>query len=191
MVNMNSPVLALNSGMVPVDVCNIKEAICLQYLKKAAPIRVEEDIPIRSQFLSFPLPRVITLLNYHKIPKKKVVYSRLNIIYRDDMICQYCGEKHTIPELTVDHIIPISKWKFIHANRKPKHVNSWENQVAACKSCNKRKGSKMLKESGMRLIKKPNEPQYMPFLVISRDKAEKFGWIEYLNYNVRIVDAIR
>ena len=31
----------------------------------------------------------------------------------------------------------------------------------------------------------------MPYLVISRDKADKYGWIEFLNYNVRVVEAIR
>jgi hypothetical protein len=42
----------------------------------------------------------------------------------------------------------------------------------------------------MKLIKEPVEPQYMPYLVISKQKANKYGWIEFLKYNARIVDMI-
>lgn len=190
MVNLYAPVLALNSGMVPIDVYNVKEAVCSLVSGKSRSIRDDEDQPIRSQYLSIPLPRVIMLLNFNKIPKRKVVYSRLNIIYRDDMKCMYCGKRFKINELTIDHIIPISRWREIPSRAKPDHVNSWENQVAACMECNRKKGNKLLKEANMHLIRKPFEPKYMPFLVISRDKAEKFGWMDFLSFNARVVEYI-
>jgi 5-methylcytosine-specific restriction endonuclease McrA len=176
--------------MVPIDICNVKEAIVLQILKKAEAVKVDESRNIHSQYLTLPLPRVIMLFNFHKIPKKKVVYSRLNIIYRDDMRCQYCGKRFRMDELTVDHIIPLSKWNSIPPERRPADPNSWENQVCACRRCNTVKGNKMLNECRFTLLRKPVEPKYMPYLVISRDKAHKYGWIEFLNYNVRIVEAI-
>ncbi len=187
---LDSPVLTLNSGMIPIHICNVKEAITLQILKKAEAIKVDENYTIHSQYLSIPLPRVIMLFNFHKIPKKQVVYSRLNVIYRDDMRCQYCGGRFTMDQLTVDHVIPLSRWDAIPPNKKPLNPNSWENQVCACKICNARKGNKLLEECHFSLLKSPSEPKYMPYLIISRDKANKYGWLEFLSYNVRIVEAI-
>ncbi|MBA7716213.1 hypothetical protein ES703_125280 [subsurface metagenome] len=187
---LNAPVLTLNSGMVPIHICNVKEAVILQVLNKAEAIKVDEKYTIRSQFLSIPLPRVIMLFNFHKIPKKRVVYSRLNIIYRDDMRCQYCGNRFGMDKLTVDHVIPLSKWVMVPPEKRPENPNSWGNQVCACKTCNARKGNKLLSECGFTLVKKPVEPKYMPYLIITRDKADKYGWLEFLNYNVRIIEAI-
>jgi len=30
----------------------------------------------------------------------------------------------------------------------------------------------------------------MPYLVISRAHADKYGWLEFLNFNARVVDFI-
>ena len=188
---LDSPVLTLNSSMIPIDICNVKEAVILQILNKAEAVKVDENYVIHSQYLSIPLPRVIMLLNFHRIPRKKVVYSRLNIIYRDDMRCQYCGKRFKINELTVDHVIPISRWDEIPPSKKPESPNSWENQVAACRRCNTIKGNKLLEETHLKLLKQPVEPKYMPYLVISKQKAKQYGWLEFLNYNVRIIEAIQ
>ncbi|MFW6139662.1 MAG: HNH endonuclease [Spirochaetota bacterium] len=176
--------------MVPIDICSVKQAITLQVLNKAEAVKVDNNYSIRSQYLCLPLPRVIMLLNFHKVPRKKVVHSRLNIIYRDDMKCQYCGKRFKMDHLTVDHVIPVSRWDDISSNHKPESPNSWENQVCACKTCNIKKGNLLPGECGFKLIRKPVEPRYMPYLVISRDKADKYGWLEFLNYNVRIVELI-
>ena len=66
--------------------------------------------------------------------------------FRRTYTCQYCG-KHT-KNLTIDHIYP-------------KHLggpHTWENVVAACPSCNHRKGGRTLKESGMKLLSVPKAP---------------------------------
>ena len=186
---LNSPVLTLNTGMIPIDICNVRDAVTLQILKKAEAVKVDHNQLIRSQFLALPLPRVIMLFNYHKIPRKQVVHSRLNIIYRDDMRCQYCGDRFSIEHLTVDHVIPLSRWREVATNLSIK-PNSWENQVCACRYCNTRKGNQLISECGMKLIKKPVEPKYMPYLIISRQKADQYGWNEFLNYNVRVVEMI-
>ncbi len=185
-----SPVLILNSGMTPIDICRVKDAIVLQVMEKAIAIKVEQNQRIRSQYLSFPLPKVIILLNYYKIPRKKVVYSRLNIIYRDDMRCMYCGERYSMDFLTVDHIIPRSRWDNVPKDKRPEVINCWENQVCACKTCNAIKGNKLLHECGLKLRKQPKEPKYIPHLIISRVKAERHGWLEFLTHNVKIVDFI-
>jgi 5-methylcytosine-specific restriction endonuclease McrA len=187
---LNAPVLTLNSGMVPIHICNVRQAITLQVLKKAEAVKVDENHVVRSEYLTIPLPRVIMLFNFHKIPKKRVFFSRLNVIYRDDMCCQYCGRQFSMDKLTVDHVIPLSRWLSVPYERRPKEPNSWENQVCACKICNALKGNKLIEECDMTLIRKPVEPKYMPYLVISREKADRYGWLEFLNYNVRIIEAI-
>ncbi len=190
MVNMFAPVLTLNTGMVPIDVVNVREAVTMQYLNKVRPVKVDEDQLIRSPSIIYKLPRVIMLVGFNKIPRRKVVFSKLNVIYRDDMTCQYCGDKFAINKLTVDHVIPVSRWRYVPARNKPGHVHGWENQVAACGPCNRKKGNRLLKECGFKLRSKPFEPKYMPFLVITRNNAERYGWLEFLNYNARIIEAI-
>jgi len=190
-MNLNQPVLVLNAGMIAIDIVTVRDAICMWYLGKSRVI-VEDDVEkIHSISLSIPLPRVISLLKFNRIPKRKVVYSKLNVIYRDDCTCQYCGKQLPINKLTVDHVIPVSRWHSIPAYKKPESVHSWENQVAACFSCNRRKGNRLLSEINMKLLKKPKEPKYQPHLVVARSKAEYYGWINYLqSFNCKIVDVI-
>ena len=72
--------------------------------------------------------------------------SRKNILKRDNHTCQYCSIS-SVP-MTVDHIIPKQKGG----------EDTWYNLVAACVSCNTKKGSRTPRESQMRLKKKPRKP---------------------------------
>lgn len=60
--------------------------------------------------------------------------------------CAYCGKKITKTEMTVDHIIPVNRFK----NDKGKvlmflfgldDINGLENLAPACRRCNERKGT--------------------------------------------------
>jgi len=99
--------------------------------------------------------------------------SRREVFLRDGFACQYCGE-HT-QKLTLDHIVP--------RHRGGSH--SWENLVAACGTCNHRKGGRLPEEAGMRLRKTPDEPacdpytMYSPYLADPRNEA----WRDYLTLN--------
>src|SRR5665811_1482548 len=48
----------------------------------------------------------------------------------------------------VDHVVPRSKGG----------PSSWENIVASCAPCNRRKGSALLRQSGMHLARQPRTP---------------------------------
>jgi 5-methylcytosine-specific restriction endonuclease McrA len=80
-------------------------------------------------YTDLPLPTVIRLRSYVKIPYKEISLSRRNILHRDNYICQYCGDKRH--DLTIDHIIPRSRGG----------LDSWDNVAAACLRCNVKKAT--------------------------------------------------
>ena len=186
---LNESVLVLNSGMVPIDICSVRKAVLDIFRNIAVPIK-ETDQVLRSPSVTVAVPRVISYFGYHKVPRKRVRFTRLNVIYRDDQRCVYCKKRFNVSELTVDHVIPRSRWKSIVGNNPPFPYNSWKNLVGACKRCNANKGNRLLKELGWRLDRTPDEPKYMPSLVISRQKAERMEWLDYCSYNVRLIETI-
>jgi 5-methylcytosine-specific restriction endonuclease McrA len=62
-------------------------------------------------------------------------------------MCAYCGGRAT----TVDHIVPRSRGG----------GSTWQNLVAACASCNERKGNRTPAEAGLKLRVKPYAPSYL------------------------------
>ncbi|GIW43435.1 MAG: hypothetical protein KatS3mg077_0717 [Candidatus Binatia bacterium] len=50
--------------------------------------------------------------------------------------CVYCGSQS---ELTVDHVIPISRWRDFRLPRRV--LDNKSNKVVACKRCNHEKGN--------------------------------------------------
>jgi 5-methylcytosine-specific restriction endonuclease McrA len=178
-------VLVLNSGFVPIRIVSDKEAICLLYQNKCYTV-VETDRIMRSPSVIFKIPSVIALLYYGETPKKKVAFSKLNVIYRDDMICSYCGKRFSMKDLTIDHIIPRSRWAEVkHTNKH--NFDTFENCVCACRWCNNFKGNKLLDELGWKLKRKPFEPKYIPSIIITRNRAEKKGWLKFCSFNVLII----
>ena len=114
--------------------------------------------------------RVIRLVNYIKIPYKKLMQnkpSRAMIYKRDGHKCQYCGSTRN---LTIDHIFPASKGG----------DNSWENLVVACMPCNTRKGDKLLEETNLILETAPKKP--FNKMLFSLDRADVDEWKKY-SYN--------
>jgi 5-methylcytosine-specific restriction endonuclease McrA len=148
---VNKAVLVLNSSYEPVSITRAKNAIKL--LVKGSAV-AEEDYGI-DVYPGIPLPCVIRLRNYKKIPIRISILTRSNIYARDHYHCQYCGNKEgsTIhlngkPQkvvLTLDHVLPASKGGPF----------SWDNLVACCKNCNVKKNDRTPEEAGMPLLKQP------------------------------------
>ena len=67
---------------------------------------------------------------------------------RDLHMCAYCGMTGLYPELSRDHITPLSRGG----------PNTWMNVVTSCRSCNHHKGSKTLEECGLELLYVPYVP---------------------------------
>ncbi len=151
METMSKKVLLLNQNYEPVCVVNAKKALILVCLQKVEIIE-KRELLVRSQYHSWPMPSVIRLVNYIRIPKKRVELTRHNIFRRDGFQCQYCASKKG--PFTLDHIVP----------KVSGGMDSWENLVCACLQCNNKKGSTPLAHANMVLLKKPKRPSYLFFI---------------------------
>ncbi len=183
---LSREVLKLNTGFIPIEVISVQDALCLIVVDKAYSVIEDDSTFVRSPSIEIKTPLVIAMRDYNDFPKKNVAFSKLNVIYRDDMTCQYCGKKKEITELTVDHIIPKARWNKEKRTWK-KDFTNWNNLVCCCKTCNYSKGSKLLSELKWKLLRKPFEPTYLPRLIIKKEKAEKNKWVQFCKFNVRLI----
>jgi len=164
-----SSVLVLNATYEPLNVVSVRRAIVLLLKEKAEIVEAAEAV-IRSEHLSLPVPLVIRLVTYIRVPRRfGLPVSRRTVLARDRYTCQYCGSQPGKAQLTVDHVIPRS--------RGGKTV--WENVVIACAACNRRKGDRTPEEAGMRLLSKPTRPRYVA-LVLLEGAAHNAAWEKYL-----------
>src|SRR5713101_7356289 len=140
-------VLVLNSSLQPLSVIPERRLIVLLSKQKVTFVdeRVRQLIEesIQARRLELERPVIVQLLANVRVPRLVLQPTRANILLRDDETCQYCG-KHS-RDLTLDHVIPRSRGG----------QSTWENLVASCKVCNGKKGSRLLKEVNMRLLRQP------------------------------------
>jgi len=173
MGRLQKPVLVLNASYEPINICAARRALVL-VLKGVAAAEEESANAVHSARHSMRLPSVIRLLEYRRIPHQTRALSRKNILLRDRNTCQYCGESLPPSELTLDHVVPRSRGG----------NSTWENLVACCHACNRRKGNRLLSEiDDMILLRDPR-----PFsLHTSRQIMRMLGrgddrWRKYLFY---------
>jgi len=141
---MHAPVLVLNASYEPINVCAARRAIVL-VLKGVAMMEEANGHHLHSARIAIHVPSVIRLLEYRRIPHQTRALSRKNILLRDRNTCQYCGKILAAGELTLDHVVPRSRGG----------LSSWENLVACCHNCNRRKGNMLPQEANMRLTREP------------------------------------
>jgi 5-methylcytosine-specific restriction endonuclease McrA len=169
---MQTPVLVLNASYEPINICAARRAIVL-VLKGLAMPEEENGHFLHAARLAMRVPSVIRLLEYRRIPHQTRALSRKNILLRDRNTCQYCGTLLSSSDLTLDHVVPRSRGG----------SSTWENLVACCHPCNRRKGNHLLGETDMKLMKEPR-----PFtLHTSRHIMRMIGrsdikWRKYLFY---------
>ena len=142
---LHAPVLVLNASYEPINICAARRAIVL-VLKGVAMTEEENGHFLHAARVALRVPSVIRLLEYRRIPHQTRALSRKNILLRDRNVCQYCGEALSANDLTLDHVIPRSRGG----------ASTWENLVACCHSCNRRKGNQLPNEAGMKLMREPH-----------------------------------
>src|SRR3970040_977919 len=99
---LHSPVLVLNATYEPVNVGVARRAIVL-ILKGLASAEEESAGVVHAANFRMPIPSVIRLLEYRRIPHQARALSRKNILIRDRHTCQYCERVLPSCELTLEH----------------------------------------------------------------------------------------
>jgi 5-methylcytosine-specific restriction endonuclease McrA len=161
-------VLVLNASYEPINVCTVRRAAVL-VLKSRAEVLEKGEGALHSERLALERPCVIRLIRYVRIPRdvhrRKI--TRKAVLARDAYTCQYCG--HEASGLTVDHVIPRSRGG----------ESVWENIVASCAPCNRKKGNRMPREARMHPAKRPKAPGPTVFIRIAAPRVP-LAWEPYL-----------
>jgi 5-methylcytosine-specific restriction endonuclease McrA len=160
-------VLVLNASYEPIHVCTARRAITL-VMKGAAVVEECSAYAIRTSRINVPVPSVVRLRQYRRMPRFNRAVSRKGILLRDDSTCQYCGARLPAKDLTLDHVIPRSR----------AGLSTWENLVACCMPCNNRKANRTPQEAGMHLMRPPRQIGFHAThrLIAGNDR----GWDKYL-----------
>ena len=160
--------LVLNASYEPINVCTVRRATVL-ILKDRAEILDRSEWMLHAETLTVPHPVVIRLRTYVRIPRdahsRKI--TRRAIFARDHWTCQYCGNERST--LTVDHVIPRSKGG----------SSAWDNIVACCAPCNRRKGDRLPAQANMHPRRRPSTPSSTIFVHVVAPKIPS-AWQPYL-----------
>ena len=169
---MREPVLVLNATYEPIHITAVRRALVL-VLKGVARTEETNHAVVHSPSLSLPVPSVIRLMEYRRIPLQTRALSRKNILLRDRNTCQFCGSVLPAAELTLDHVTPRSRGG----------STSWDNLVASCHRCNNIKGDRLPEEAGLKLVRRPRPYNLHTnrHLIRLLGRAEE-RWRKYLFY---------
>ena len=126
---------------------------------------------VKTVHLEVPVPRIIRLLGYEKLPKQMVKLNRRNLFARDRNQCQYCGKHFPTSELSIDHVLP----------RTQGGGDSWKNLVCACVRCNARKGGRTPEQARMKLVRQPIEPRRNPMIAVRLGQPKYQSWKAFLD----------
>lgn len=148
-----STTLVLNQGYQPINVVPWTKAV--SYLVKGKCDLLEEYE--HEVHFDLGMPAVVRLTHKINTQKKRIKFSRQNVLARDRFKCQYCGVGGPGVVLTFDHVVPRSK-----GGR-----TEWENIVMACTECNSSKADKTPQEAGMRLRTRPVRPTWIPIFNVT------------------------
>lgn len=162
-------VLVLNASHEPINVCTVRRAAVL-LLKGKAELLENGGGKLHSERLALDWPTVVRLITYVRIPRDlhRRRITRKAVLARDEWRCQYCGME--AGGLTVDHVVPRSRGG----------ESAWENIVASCAPCNRRKGSRLPREARMHPRTKPRAPESTIFIRIAAPRIPA-AWEPYLD----------
>ncbi|MBT5414675.1 MAG: HNH endonuclease [Rhodospirillaceae bacterium] len=147
----DTPALVLNADFCPLSYFPLsvwpwQDAIKAVFLDRVNVVSEYERV-VHSPSFEMRLPSVIALKEYISLSRRPA-FTRFNVFLRDRFVCQYCGGRFPIPNLTFDHVTPRSR-----GGR-----TNWENVVTACADCNLRKGNWMPRQVGMMPVHEPAVP---------------------------------
>jgi 5-methylcytosine-specific restriction endonuclease McrA len=145
-------VLVLNASYEPLNITSWRRATVMILKGKAEGLEHDDRLLRRD----VPLPTVIRLRQFVRIPYKEMPLTRRNVLQRDGHACQYCGYRGD--QLSIDHVIPRSRGG----------PDTWENVITACIRCNVGKGNRTPREAQMTMRSVPRRPISTLFFEASR-----------------------
>ncbi|SIS12978.1 HNH endonuclease [Williamsia sterculiae] len=162
-------VLLLNATYEPLTAISIRRAVVLVLRERADVVHAEAGASsIHSADLSMPIPSVIRLRTYVRVPYRAVIpMTRSALMHRDRFRCGYCGGKAN----TIDHVVPRSRGG----------SHSWENCVACCAGCNHRKADHLLSELGWTLRTPLTAPKGRHWRLLATVKDIDPSWSQYID----------
>ncbi len=172
-MQLQRKVLLLNASYEPLGTVTLPRAVRLVWNKAAIVVEFDGDRVLRSVRHTFPCPSVVRLSEYINVRKRRAASGslRMKIYIRDRFRCQYCGEKGTASDLTLDHILPRS--------RGGRSVP--ENLCTSCVPCNQRKGDRTPAEARMPLLSNPSALWFDLDTAVLQHAAEaRPEWRKYL-----------
>lgn len=180
-------VLVLNNLYQAIQITSVRRAMCLLYKGLVKVVDADflthdfdswQDHPVGpgDDCVATPsrrilVPRVVLLVDYGRLPRYNVRFTRKNIFYRDRNRCQYCSKRFRTQDMNLDHVIPLSR-----GGR-----TTWNNVVCCCIPCNMRKGNRLAREVGMSLIRTPKRPSWHPLARIRVSQRRYEIWRHFLD----------
>lgn len=160
-----SRALVLNASYEPLSVVSSRRATVL-VLAQRADLVSPSGLRMRSEHLEIEVPSVVRLRQYVKVPfRRRAALNRRSVFARDGHECQYCGGAAE----SIDHVVPRAKGG----------QHTWENVVAACRTCNVRKRDRFLHETSMVLRSTPCAPQGFSWITVAVNQVPD-DWGPYL-----------
>ena len=178
----NSPALVLNADYRPLSYHPLslwpwREVVKAVFLERV-DIVAEYEHEVRAPSWRMRLPSVISLKAY--VPKaRRPAFTRFNVFLRDSFSCQYCGIHQRSENLTFDHVVPRSRGG----------GTNWSNVVAACASCNLRKGNRTAVQSRMHPRNPPRMPTAFELQRVGRQFPPNYlheSWRDYLYWDAEL-----
>lgn len=191
--------LALNRIWQPIATVSLRHALTLVFRGRARIVEpgtfqlfsweqwlAEKSVPADAHVLEGDYlrtaarlvlqPEVVTLARFAGFPNRGVPFSRRAVYERDNGRCQYCNRPVHKRDMTLDHVVPVSRGG----------GNTWLNCVLACVPCNQRKADRTPAEAGMALRREPEVPTRSQLLL--RGVAVRPAWAAFLRDD-KVVEA--
>jgi 5-methylcytosine-specific restriction endonuclease McrA len=168
-------ILLLNADFRPIRILSLKRALSLLLKDRVDVVDTVPDKLLRSPSTSMAYPSVLRLRHYVQVPDRKATWSRRAVFSRDLYTCQYCGEKLSRDDATLDHIIPVEACR-----AQGIKASTFGNSCCSCRTCNTRKANRTMRNAGMRFWNRDFEPKTprVSYLVFSGEVPE--SWKVYL-----------
>ena len=165
-------VLVLNATYEPLNVVSVRRAVLL-LLKEKAEIVEAAEAWLRSEQLALPVPLVIRLVYYVRIPRRisstclspdRAGPRPLHL----PVLRRPARQGPISPSITCCLVLEGARL-------------AGSNVVTACGPCNRRKGNRTPDEARMPLRRQPRRPRYLAFTLLEGASAPKV-WNKYMYF---------